>query len=147
MSLDVYLTLPGATVSGSGIFVRENGSVREISRAEWDEKFPGREPIIAVLEDDSSVYSANITHNLGKMASEAGLYQALWRPEEIGITRAHQLIEPLRTGWEYLRSNPDHFKQFNPENGWGNYDNLIAFTEQYLEACEQYPTAEVRVSR
>jgi hypothetical protein len=26
------------------------------------------------------MYSANITHNLGDMASEAGIYEALWRP-------------------------------------------------------------------
>lgn len=148
MSLDVSLTLPGATASGSGIFIREAGSVREISRAEWDTAFPGREPVIAVTdEDDEGVYSANITHNLGRMADAAGIYKALWRPEEIGITHAHQLIEPLRAGLGLLRERPGHFKQFNPENGWGNYDNLVAFTEQYLAACERYPQAEVRAYR
>lgn len=149
MSLDVYLTLPHATPTGSGIFVREAGSVREISRDEWNAKFPGREPIVATLEDDDGerVYSANITHNLGRMAREANIYMALWRPEEIGITHAHQLIEPLTAGLELLRSDPVHYKQFNPENGWGNYDNLVSFTEQYLEACEEYPQAEVGVSR
>ena len=39
-------------------------------------------------------YSSNITHNLGAMAREAGIYEACWRPEEIGITKAAQLIEP-----------------------------------------------------
>lgn len=29
------------------------------------------------------VYDANITHNLGKMADEAGIYLALWRPGEM----------------------------------------------------------------
>lgn len=147
MSLDVYLTLPGATASGSGIFIREDGSIREISRTEWDTAFPGREPVIATLDNDESVYSANITHNLGKMAREANIYMALWRPEEIGITYAHQVIEWLNAGLGLLRSDPDYFKQFNPENGWGNYDNLVKFTEQYLDACERYPQAEVRVSR
>lgn len=147
MSLDVYLTLPGATATGSGIFIREAGSVRELSRTEWDAAFPGREPVIATLENDESVYNANITHNLNKMADAAGIYEALWRPEEIGITYAHQLIEPLRAGLGLLRERPGHFKQFNPENGWGNYDNLVKFTEQYLDACERYPQAEVGVSR
>ena len=31
------------------------------------------------------VYSANITHNLGGMAREGGIYQACWRPEEIAF--------------------------------------------------------------
>ncbi len=35
------------------------------------------------------VYISNVTHNLNKMAGEAGIYEALWRPEEIGITHAH----------------------------------------------------------
>lgn len=147
MSLDVYLNLPGASASGSGIFIRENGSMREITRDEWNEKFPDREPIIVTREDDSRVYSANITHNLGGMASKAGLYEPLWRPDEIGITHAHQLIEPLRAGLKKLRANPDHFKQFNPKNGWGDYAGLVRFTQEYLEACERYPHAEVSVSR
>ena len=145
MSLDVYLDLPSASVSGSGIFIRENGSIHEITRAEWDEKFPDREPIVVSIDD--RLYSANITHNLGGMADAAGIYQALWRPEEIGITHAHQLIEPLRAGLEKLRGNPDHYKQFNPDNGWGDYDGLVQFTTRYLEACEQHPTAEVSVWR
>ena len=30
------------------------------------------------------VFSANITHNLGAMAKEAGIYMHLWRPDELG---------------------------------------------------------------
>jgi len=147
MSLDVYLNLPGASVTGTGIFIREDGSMREITHAEWNEKFPGREPVIAIQEEDSCVYSANITHNLGKMADEAGIYKTLWRPDENGISHAHQLIDPLRAGLIQLIEQADYLKQFNPENGWGDYGGLLRFTEQYLNACEKYPQAEVRVSR
>ena len=48
--------------------------------------------------DGDEVYSRNITHNLNKMAEAAGIYTVLWRPDENGITKAHQCIEPLRTG-------------------------------------------------
>jgi hypothetical protein len=148
MSLDVYLTIPQSVPSGSGIFVRENGSTRELTRAEWDEKFPGREP--AVVHDDldsHEIYSANITHNLGRMASEAGVYMALWRPDEIGITHAHQLIPLLREGLALLQGDPDKFQQFNPSNGWGDYDGLVQFVENYIRACEAHPDAVVGVSR
>ena len=62
----------------------------------------------------TTVHSANITHNLNKMAGEAGIYKHLWRPDKIGITKAEQLVEPLRAGLEILKSDPERFKKFNP---------------------------------
>jgi len=150
MSLDVCLTLKGAerTEKGSGIFIREDGQTREISRAEWDEKFPGREPVIYERQyDNDEVYERNITHNLNRMADVAGIYNHLWRPDEIGITQAKQLIEPLKAGLEMLKSDPERFKMHNPRNGWGNYEGLVDFVAEYLAACEKYPEAEVSVSR
>lgn len=148
MSLDVYLTLPHPQDDTRGrIFIREDGQNKEITRAEWDARFPDREPFTVSSSDDGEVYSANITHNLNKMADEAGIYQALWRPEEIGIEKAEQLITPLRDGLALLNSDPDRFKQFNPENGWGTYEALGRFVADYLAACEEYPTATVHVSR
>lgn len=89
----------------------------------------------------------NITHNLTKMAEEAQLYESLWRPEEIGIEFAHQLIPSLKKGLAVLLSNQEHFEKFNSPNGWGNYDGFVAFVSRYLEACERNPTAKIRVSR
>lgn len=149
MSLDVYLIgerqVPRA--GGTGIFVRDNGEMREISRTEWDARFPGCEPVIAEVDDDSEVYWRNITHNLSRMAAKAGIYEHLWRPDEIGITKASELIEPLRGGLARLRADPQGFRVYNPPNGWGDYDGLIAFVESYLTACEAYPSATIHVSR
>lgn len=94
-----------------------------------------------------TLFSRNITHNLGEMADKAGLYKAMWRPEEVGITTAAQLLGPLRAGLEALRSRPDFFKGFNPENGWGDYDGLVQFVEAYLSACEENPGAKVSANR
>lgn len=93
------------------------------------------------------VFKANITHNLGRMAEEAGIYQHLWRPEEIGITKAHQLIEPLRNGLALLRSDPVRFEKLNSPNGWGLYVHFVPFVAKYLRACEEYPDADVSASR
>jgi len=95
----------------------------------------------------TEVYWANITHNLGKMAAEAGIYEALWRPEEINVTTAAQLIPLLETGLETLRANPIDYEEFNPENGWGDYDGLVAFVRRYLKACKENPDATISVSR
>lgn len=94
----------------------------------------------------TTVYDANITHNLGKMADEAGIYKHLWRPDEIGITKAEQLIEPLRVGLALLKSDPERFKSLTPKMD-GGYIHFVPFVEKYLQACEEYPDAEVSVSR
>lgn len=95
----------------------------------------------------TEVYDANITHNLGKMADKAGIYEYLWRPEEKEVKVAEQLIYPLEKGLELLKKEPEYFKQFNPENGWGSYERLIEFVEKYLQACKDNPDADVRASR
>lgn len=153
MSLDVYLSIPGAIRKpGSGIWVRECGERRQITRDEWDERFPFCEPVVpsADVRDvllAEEVYQANITHNLNKMAGAAGIYETCWRPEEIGITKAGQLVPLLTDGLRRLKAQPDYFKQFNPSNGWGDYDGFLQWVKEYLEACEEHPEAEVRVSR
>ena len=81
------------------------------------------------------------------MAAEAGIGDALWAPEEIGITHAALLIEPLSVGLALLRSDPARFLPLNPSNGWGSYDGLVRFVADYLEACANYPSAEVSVLR
>lgn len=92
-------------------------------------------------------FSANITHNLTEMAHEAGIYEVVWRPEECGIQKARQLIKPLRKAIAEMKADPERFRQHNPPNGWGTYDDFVPWLERYLEACEEMPGAAVRVSR
>jgi len=95
---------------------------------------------------ETEVFSRNITHNLNTMAEAAGIYMHLWSPEEIGITKASELIEPLREGLERLKADPEHFKTFDDSNGWGLYIHFVPFVEACLEACEKNPDATVRCS-
>ena len=101
-----------------------------------------------------SVFDANITHNLTKMASEVklsngmSLYQVLWRPDEmVGLNKAEDIADLLDEGWNILLADPEYFKQFNPQNGWGSYDGLCNFVYKYRNACWDNPDAELRVSR
>ena len=98
-------------------------------------------------EKEEIIYDANITHNLGKMAEEAGIYKALWRPEEIGKTKASDIVELLEKGLADLKSRPKHFEKFNSENGWGMYKNFVPFVEKYLNACKENPNTIIEVSR
>jgi hypothetical protein len=98
-------------------------------------------------KEEEYVYDANITHNLGKMAGEAGIYQALWRPEEINKEKAEDIIELLEVGLTNLKARPEHFKQFNSSNGWGMYEHFVPFVEKYLNACKEYPKCLIEISR
>lgn len=125
MSLDVYLTIPKEPENCVCLkcFNEHKGSSTE------------------------EVFSANITHNLGKMAIEAGIYQACWRPEEIGASKAKDIVPMLEKGLADLKARPEHFQQFNSPNGWGMYDNFVPWVEKYLDACRENLEAEIGVSR
>jgi len=102
------------------------------------------------LEDDyeeARLASHNVTHNMNKMAEAVGLYQVLWSPEEIGITTASQMIEPIEKGIRELMSNPDKYKAYNPPNGWGNYDIFVSFCRSVLSTCKENPDAIIDVSK
>jgi hypothetical protein len=100
-----------------------------------------------------SIYSDNITHNLGKMAAKvelsngATLYQVLWRPDECGWKYAKDISELLDEGWNILLSDPEKYKKYNPENEWGSYAGLCNFVYKYRNACWEYPEAELSISR
>lgn len=100
-----------------------------------------------VNEKGEELYDANITHNLNKMADAAGIYYHLWRPEEIGISQAKELVHPLTAALERLKANAEHYSKYNASNGWGLYENFVPFVERYLHACKEYPDAVIEISR
>ena len=89
------------------------------------------------------VCGMNITHNLGRMADEAGLYAALWRPSENDITIADDLIPILEDGIQAMKDEPEHFKKFDAKNGWGTYDNFLPWLEELLLKCKEFPAGLV----
>ena len=93
------------------------------------------------------VASHNITHNLVRMAEQCKLYYPLWRPEELGITKAEQLITYLDEGLRLLKKDPEWFKNFEAPNGWGTYENFVRFVGDVLQACRDYPDAKISACR
>jgi hypothetical protein len=102
---------------------------------------------VYLAEAGTEVFARSITHDLADMAQYATLYYAVWRPEEQGITKAKQLILTLKRGLRFLKSNPVQCRRWTPENGYGSYEGLVTFVQEYLEACQKHPDADVRVSR
>ena len=151
MSLSVYLNFKETVTkpASSGVFIRENGRTKEITMEEWNEKFPGKELVKFDGQETETgeVYCANITHNLNSLAKAVEIYYHIWRPEEIGITKASEIIEPLKAGIEKMKAEPEKYKKFSAENGWGTYEQFVPWVERYLNACIEYPDAEIEVSR
>lgn len=146
MSLDVYLTrkLPPSDTVPVRVW-DGSGGTRELTRKEWESVFPNFS-----LNDDypmyETVYSRNITNNLYSMAKEAGFGEAVWEPESNGIKTAHDLIAPLEAGIKAMRDDPERFKPFSASNGWGTYEQFLPWLEEYLQACREYPDADVSSS-
>ena len=76
------------------------------------------------------VFEANITHNLGEMASKAGLYEVLWMPEVFRPRNAADLIVGLEKGIDKMKKDPDFFRQFDAKNGCGTYDQFLPWLEK-----------------
>ena len=142
MSLDIYLELEEETKrSSTGIFIRQNGQSRELSYEESVERYPDQD----IEEHESvsnTVYTDNITHNLGNMAREAGFYKALWgHLEEVKTTQ--DLLEYLTPGIIELKSKPIKYKTYDSPNGWGRYVDFVPWLEKLEEACKTYPEAKL----
>ena len=116
--------------------------------------------------ENEQLFWANITHNLGKMADEAGIYEALWRPymlhkdykhfdiydEEYEFEKsvtiyAKDIVDIVEKGLKKMKENPQHYAKFNSPNGWGTYENFVPWIEKYLEALKEYPESIVEVDR
>ena len=132
MSLDIQLTHPKSTP----------GTAPKITTGDYA-GLDGEDE----FSDGEELWSANITHNLGRMARESGFYQELWRQEEIPIIKASQLIEPLRAGIARLKERPKYYKQFDAPNGWGTYEQFLPWLDELLSACATWPHADVHTCR
>lgn len=95
------------------------------------------------------VYDGNITHNCADMAKAVGIYKLLWRPKETegGNVRAGKILGRVKEGLAKLKEDPDYYRQFEPDNGWGTYNQFVAWLEEYVRALEENPDAVIEVSR
>ena len=107
-----------------------------------------------MVTQPTSVYSGNITHNLGAMAGAVELsngmtlYDVLWRPDEQeGLKYAKDISNLLDEGYNILLADHQRLMRFEPENGWGNYEGLCNFVYKYRNACWDNPDAELSISR
>ncbi|MBW3020584.1 hypothetical protein KY334_04765 [Candidatus Woesearchaeota archaeon] len=93
---------------------------------------------------EKEVFSANI--RLSNLSNELGIHDLLCYPydKKLNITKAYQLITPLKNALVELSYNKEKYAKFNTfHNGRYYNDDFISFLEEYLGACIQYPLARI----
>ena len=155
MSLDLYINSKTPVKhKGTGIYIRENGQTKELSLEEANKLYP-KANVEEVTSEDNIYWHGNITHNLGAMADhcycycpdKTSLYSILWRPEETTLLTVNRrlmssYIKALSICLSELKEHRSRYEEFNPENGWGNYDDLVNFVESLLMALNKIPKEE-----
>ena len=152
MSLDICAKLKRGTIP--------SGQKLGTGYSAWS-----REERDRLTEPTNEVLWINITHNLGEMASKVpvgdvvvdkeyrNLYYLMWRPDEFFKNVIHdeiRLIDVrryLEEAFLYLLSHEKELSEYNPENGWGHYENFVYVLPQYIRACYKWPNAIVSISR
>lgn len=145
MSLDLYIISKELIPhKGTGIFDRRNGQNVELSLEEAQKMYPEWDIKEVIWDWDDIYWHNNITHNLTTMADKVQvnrrftLYNLLWRPEETDLLGKEmhpnkRYINLLSKGYDKLLHDPT-LSVYNPENGWGDYNLLVKFTEGYIDA-------------
>lgn len=111
-------------------------------------------------EEEREYWSGNITHNMGNMADHIptsyhvdgedysnNLYSVVWRPEEFNIANTTIVGEALGNGIAYMVTHRKELEQYNPSNGWGDYDSFLQWLIAYKQQCDENPDCEIEVWR
>lgn len=88
---------------------------------------------------------------VGTPEGKNNAYYLLWRPEEFFNTTYPICLEVMQAHLEaalyYMLRHEETLSQYNPDNGWGHYENLVYCLPQYIRACYKWPEAIVTVDR
>ena len=155
MSLDLYIKSNTPVLHrGTGVYIRDNGETKELTtKQEVLTHFPDINPndIKENTYESDTYFHLNLTHNLTEMAIKCkiigqctpktqdifvNLYDLLWHPKDnLGISIPNMdYLEDVMECYRKLLEKKDFFKQFNPSNGWGTYEQLLRKTKEYINA-------------
>ena len=67
-------------------------------------------------------FEKNVTYNVATMLKRAGFH-----PIILNGRTAVELRPVVRHAWQLLIDQPEYFKKFDPENGWGSFNGVRDF--------------------
>ncbi len=88
------------------------------------------------------VCCGNCTYNLGNMFKKALGFNF----SDLNGKRAGDVLSKLQLSIKDMRDNPDEYKEYNPDNGWGTYEGAFEYLVRIAEACENHPDATISIS-
>jgi len=91
--------------------------------------------------EDQTHGQNNMTSNLAKMWTAAGC-----PIKDLSGKPAFVFLPHLEMAIHNLKADPEHFQQYNPPNGWGDYDACLSYLKWLAKACRRNLFATVSVS-
>jgi len=89
-------------------------------------------------------FEQSISHNLRTMAISAGVYECLWNGQGVSAGEAECI---LWNGIVDMLDRKDFYKQLEPSNKWGTYDDFLAFIGELHLKCVTNPDAIIMVCK
>lgn len=103
---------------------------------------------IAIVKKHT-IHNYNYTYNIYDMFKEAASKSELDSITSIKVLDGYPCAEVagiLKDIITEMRSDPEHYKTFNPENGWGSYQSFISVLQSIYEDCLDHPDCEFEVT-
>ncbi len=83
-----------------------------------------------------------ITYNLMPMFRAAG-----WDHNDYDGWSGEEMLPIAKEVLAKLVADPDEFREFNPPNGWGTYEDAVWFFDALTSACERCPKYKLKFYR
>ena len=78
----------------------------------------------------------NVTYNLSEMLRQPGLFKNGHR--DLMHAPCSEAAGVADSALRRLQSDPEHFRQWNPENGWGDYEGAVRFVTSLRDLCASW---------
>lgn len=88
----------------------------------------------------SYTLDVNMTSNLAAMWTRAGALLAEWDGR-----KAREILPGLQRAIDDLLERPEEYTTLQAKNGWGTYENCVAFLSKIRDACARNPKAILEV--
>jgi hypothetical protein len=80
------------------------------------------------------IFDRNYTYNIAGIAKEAG-----FSVRDFDDKSGAEIVAILEPAIERMQKDPEHFRQFEPSNGWGDFDTFLELLESLLTITKKNP--------
>lgn len=100
---------------------------------------------------DTGGDSPAIVEDIGDMTwNVAPMYYDIFQPLPGGIRSLDGMVSIdaipiLKTAIENMKNDPKKYKEMNPTNGWGNYEDALHYLNEILNRCCEHPKTTIKI--